>query len=494
MTARFKHQEEEYRRHRFSVARALLWSMRTGKTRMAVESARALFDAMEIRGVLVIAPNGVHRQWTDEQIHKWDRKSVAFAWRFSNPENSNLFKLFLEVTPLYKEERIVWLCVNMEVIHRKDIQKIITQFKAAVGRAMLIIDESHHMARAGSKRTAVTRGLGRKFEYRRILSGTVAEEAPEQTFSQYEILDRGALGHTTYGGSKEASRFPCPTCGPRCRGFKNEFCEFEDSYAGGHQFKVISGHKNLDVLKERMARYSSVVLRSDCEDLPALMCQDRIAEMEGEQLKYWNMIADQEIEESEKRGIDKVWDGGSALVKLQQIEGGFFKMPDKGETRDLCGKSNPKMLILNDEIMQYDGQVVCWFAYTHELEAAYEALTGAKVTCGRFHGKRGTADRDKDLNLFLRGKLRTLLAQPAAGGEGRDFSAAGKMLYYSQVFSARVRAQSMERATKMGGTSVQVVDLMTPTSRYIRDQNAKKSSVAEDVARNGLRRVIEGLR
>ncbi len=489
---RFAHQQREYEDHRFDVSRAYLWQMRTGKTRMAVESARALYDAMEIRGVLVIAPNGVHRQWAEEQVKRWGREdNNCFTWSFSNPRNEKDFMLWLCFTGV--KQRLHWLCVNMEVILRNDVQKAMRQFKRAVGRAMLIVDESHHMARAGAKRTAVARGLGRQYEYRRILTGTVTENAPEQTFSQFEILERGALGHTTYGGSQKVSRHVCPTCGIRCRGFKDEFMEFEDSYARGHSFKVVSGYKNLEVLKDRMSKYSSVVLRSDCEDLPAIQMDDRIAELEPAQLKYWNAVKEQAIEESESLGIDTVFDGGAALVKLQQIEGGFFKMPDKTIV-DICKKNNPKMLILLDEIEQYDGQVICWFEYVNELEVAMKALTGSKISCGRFHGRVGAAERDQTLRQFRSSHIRVLLAQPRAGGEGRDMSGARKMLYYSQTPDAIVRAQSMERATAMGGESVQVVDLMSPVSRYFRDMTRRKSAVAEDISRRGLRAVIENLR
>lgn len=500
---RFRHQEIEYRDHRFSAARAYLWEMRTGKTRMAVESAVALFEAMEIRGVVVIAPNGIHRQWAEEQIHRWGgADNNAFAWRFVNPSNVEDFDLFMLFTGV--ESQLHWLCVNMEVILRDDVRQVIMRFKKAVGRAMLIVDEAHHMARPGSRRTAVARGLGRKFEYRRILTGTVAEDAPEQTFSQFEILMPAALGHTTYGGvgAKSKNPAPCPTCGPRCRGFKDEFCEFEDAYARGNRFKVISGHKNLDVLKDRMAKYASVVMRSDCEDLPSVMEDHRVAEMTREQMAWWNAVADQDIEWLEGHGVFKVWDGGSALIKLQQIEGGFFQMPGddeqkRGELINLCGRvnPNPKMLILMDEITQYDGKVIAWFEYTHELEAVYAALTAAKIRCGRFHGKMIQADRDEALRHFkLRDGHMVLLAQPKAAGEGRDLGVARKMIHYSHTPSARLRKQTDARATVMGGAGVQIVDILTPTGKYFRDMTRRKSSVAEDLARSGLKGVIEKIR
>src|SRR5437773_5397949 len=92
---RFAHQQAEYSRHRYSPHRALLWQMRTGKSRSVIESAAALEDALEINGVLVIAPNGVHRQWAEVQVPEWyGRRVDAFSWRFSDPQNEKKFKLW----------------------------------------------------------------------------------------------------------------------------------------------------------------------------------------------------------------------------------------------------------------------------------------------------------------------------------------------------------------------------------------------------------------
>lgn len=487
MSERFQHQQKEWDDHKFSRARAYLWQMRTGKTRMAIESAVALHWVGEIYGVLVVAPNGVHRQWAEQQIPRWG-EGRAFAWRFGNPKNQHdwaLWRVFASHRGVLR-----WLCVNLESMIRDEVKKAIADFKRAVGPAMLIVDESHHFARPGSKRTAMTRGLGREFEYRRILTGTPLENDPEQAFSQFEILERAAMGHVTYNASKKAH---CPSCHSGCKGFMEEYCELGLERRGPNYARVVTGHKNLDKMKERMARYASVVLRSDCEDLPPLQFDEKWIEMTERQQKFWDAVKYKQILENEKLGIDRVFQAAAALVKLQQVEGGFFRHQDTKVVEDLCGEANPKMLMLLDEIMLYDGRVIVWFAYTHELEAAYEALRRAKIPAGRFYGKIGQADREKALSDFRKGMIRALLAQPQAGGEGRDMSGAGKMVWYSHTPDGTVRSQANERATAMGGGSVQVVDLLGPVGKYFRDMTDDKRSVADDLSRQGLRKVLENV-
>lgn len=494
MTPRFHHQETEWA-HRYEAARALLWQPRTGKTRTVVEHACALHDSLGINGVLVVAPNGVHRQWAEEQIHVWGRgKQNGFAWRYSDSDNVKKWaewRIKIRTEP----EILHWLCINMEVIIKPQIQKLMQWFKKEIGPAMLVVDEVHHFGKPSAKRTAMARSLGRIFEYRRILTGTPTENSPFQAFSQFEILERGALGHTTFGGTSKkskASRHPCPTCGTHCRGFKNEFATWRQERRGGHLISVLDEYQNLDMLKERMARYASVVLRSDCEDLPPLMRDHRIAEMEPEQQRWWNAVKDQELESIEKLGQGKVFDGGSALVKLQQIEGGFWRHADGKIEQIIPLTRNPKMLILSDEIEWHDGQVIVWFEYLHEIDAALKFLDGTGIKCGVFSG-RAMKTRDRDLAAFKRGELRVLLGVARAGGEGRDMSAANKIIWFSQTPDAVVRTQANERATKMGAESVQLVDMIGPVGKYFLSITDRKSTLADDIARDGLKMVLSNL-
>ena len=133
----------------------------------------------------------------------------------------------------------------MESLIRPDTQRAIAQFKRTVGRAMLVVDESHHFGKAKAKRTGLARGYARQFEYRRILTGTPIENSPRQAFTQFEILEREALGHRTMGS------------------FDREFTIYGQGYGpGGRRFPKIEGYQNMDTLRQRMAKYAPVGLPS----------------------------------------------------------------------------------------------------------------------------------------------------------------------------------------------------------------------------------------
>jgi SNF2 family DNA or RNA helicase len=470
-TPQWAHQKKEYDEHRLDPARAWLWQMRTGKSKQAIDNACYLYEAQEIGGVLIVAPNGVHRNWISREIprHHWDTSAYgSFAWQNSDPDNAAKFDSFMN--PPWPALR--WLAVNQESLIIERCKRAIAKFIRSGRSTMLIVDESHHFAVPGAKRTAVARGLGRACSYRRILSGTPVENSPLQAFSQFEILEKGALGFTTFGG------------------FKNEFAIFENVRTrGGRSYPKITAFKNGERLKQAMSRFTSVVLRSDVEDLPEVQIDTRVVEWDPHLRKAWRDCKAKASAFFLERGAREIVDGGAALVKLQQIEGGFWKQDEKIEAL-VDFESSPKVEALRDEIVQHDGQVVVWAIFRHELEALSRLL--GKRVCLLYGGSR---DRQKLLDDFRSGQYDVALCQPAAVGEGQDLSTATKIIWFSQTPDAIVRQQANERATAVGKGSVQIVDLITPggTDWYFKKITEKKVTMADDMSRRGMLNVLKDL-
>ncbi len=67
-TEPFKHQREEWERSREEPARAIFWDQGTGKSKLTIDTACWLWLRGLIDGVLVVAPNGVHRNWVENEI------------------------------------------------------------------------------------------------------------------------------------------------------------------------------------------------------------------------------------------------------------------------------------------------------------------------------------------------------------------------------------------------------------------------------------------
>lgn len=470
-TAQWAHQEKEFKEHCYDPARAWFWQMRTGKSKMAIDNACALAQSLEINGVLVVAPNGVHRNWIERELprHHWDNIAYgSHAWRNSDPHNQDKFEKFLEPWG----QSLLWLAVNQESLIIERVRRGIAKFIRMHGPIMLVVDESHHFAVPGAKRTAVCRGLGRVAAYRRILSGTPVENSPLQAFSQFEILEKGALGYTTYAD------------------FKEEYAVFQtEQTKSGRRYPRLIKYRNTDVLKKSIAPYTSVVLRADCEELPPVQFDIRTIELEATQSKAWHDCRRKETSFFLDRGARDIADGGAALIKLQQIEGGFWKQ-DQTIEELVSTESNPKFQAVKDEVEQHEGQVIVWCIFRHEVERVAKIFgDSACVLYG------GTSDRQRVIDSFRRGTYKVAVCQPQAVGEGQDFSTATKIVWFSQTPDAIVRSQANERATSMGKSSVQVVDLIVPggvDSRF-RQLTEDKVVLADYMSREGMVEILNGL-
>lgn len=471
----YDHQVKELEEHWDEPGRALLWQPRTGKTKAIIDNACKLFENLEISGVLVIAPNGVHLGWLDEiEKHGWQGFiHQGFAWRFSQPHNAAYCDHFLHSIKLLPE-RLHWFTVNVESISRKEILKVIKRFKKLCGSIMIVFDESHHLARPGSKRTRSARGIARLGDYNRLLTGTVMENSPLQAYSQYELLGKNALGFSKY------------------KDFKNHFATFKLS-KGSRQYLVVDEYINLEELTERMAKYSSAVLRSDCHDLPDIQNVIRYFEPTVKQKKFWDQIKKKDILLLESLGFDKPMQIATILLKLQQIEGGFIKLEDKV---DIVDKVNPGIEALLEEIELSSGSIIVWCQFIHEIQMIDYALRASDITAVAVYGMINAEERNIRIKDFMKRTYKVLVAQPQTIGEGRDLSVANTMIWFSQPTDAIIRTQASDRATKMGDAKTQIIHLLIKggvNERWMRLTD-DKTSRADKVSRQGLKDILESVK
>ena len=67
----YKHQEIALQRYKDKSEIPLFFEPGTGKSLTSLLIATAKYEQGDIDAVLVIAPNGVHKQWATEEIPKW---------------------------------------------------------------------------------------------------------------------------------------------------------------------------------------------------------------------------------------------------------------------------------------------------------------------------------------------------------------------------------------------------------------------------------------
>lgn len=473
----YRHQQDEWDRHRDDDARALLWQMRTGKTKATLDLACYRRQKGDIQAVLVIAPNGVHVNWVRRQLpqHMWETVPyVAHAWQASEshkPEHAASLERVLSC----RGEALAVLAVNSESIIHDKPAKIIARFlRRHQGKCMLVVDESHDFRSPGSKRTKRARSLKRYCKVRRILTGTAVSNSPLAAYSQFELLDDHALGFENFAD------------------FEGHFAYYvQERTKGGQSYERLDHYRNLDDLQGRMARWASVVLREDVDDMPDLVMDERTVVLLEAQMKAYRTLLKEMILELEDGGEVEAIDGGARLVKLQQMLGGFVVDVD-GQVRELVSDDeNPRLQAMLDEVRSSDGKAIVWCKYREDIRRVVRALAAEGIRCVEYHGAvHSQAKRQQAIDDFNNDpSVRVFVGQPKAGGQGLDLSAADLILWYSHTFDLIERDQANERATQIGGKTVTIKDFVTPgtVDEYILANLGEKRSVSESLAGRGLR-------
>ena len=489
----FFHQLREFEISAELKRRAILWQMRTGKSKLIVDTACWLHRIGEIDAVIVIAPNGVHENWIARELpaHNWDTTDVlTLAWRTSVAGSKGEARVrayerqswkdqhegfWMKVKLMLKAPQLTWFALASETVTRKDVRNLVARIvRMKKGRILLVVDESDDFGAPGSKKTMMIRALANKCSHQRILTGTVVENSPLRAYSQYELLGFHTLGFENF------------------EDFKDEYAVYQTrKLRNGREFPELKNYKNLDDLKERMARFSSVVLRPP--DMSELIQVPRRIVLTDEQKRLYRELTESTLLELGDRDIS-LGEYPPGLVKFQQIVSGYI-VDEFGDVHEIPGE-NPRLDAIVDEVLMTGGRNVIWCAFRREMDEVIKALEAAGRKVLQYHG-RSTDDEKalarKEFAPRVESDYTDLVGHPRSGGRGLNLAGADKIIWYSHTTDAVVRFQADERASEMGGGAVPVVDFRAlGVDDYILDEIlAPKAEIAEDVARTGLREVLD---
>jgi len=481
------HQRQEWE-YRDVEGRAFLWHMRTGKSKMAVDVGCHLFQAGKIEAAIVFAPNGPHDDWGWKHLatHHWDcipyRHHVWSSRNFKR--KSHEASLAHVMAPGNGRREMRWLIINSEAILSPRVQKAIKELlKKSKNRVLLIADEIHDFRRPGSKRTVLIRGLRKRVAFSRVLTGTATDNSPLHAYTQFEVVKPGCLGFTRY------------------KDFKDRYAEEEPRTTDrGASYKVVTGWKNMEELRDRMGAHSSVVLRRDV-NMPELVFDPRSVPMTEEQARLYRAILDDglhEIEEADALGLDPETLTGPVLInKLQQVLSGYIIQPD-GSVKDIPGES-PRLDAAMDVIQgMLPEKTVVWCKYKEDVRRLAKRLREAGIGF-RTYFSESTAQEKAEAKRLFNGdpSISVIIGHPKSAGQGLDFSAATTILWYSHIHGDLIlRNQGNERASGMMKAAPTVIDLFVPNTvdTDILDGYQNKHDLSQRLTGPGLKEYIKKAR
>jgi SNF2 family DNA or RNA helicase len=449
MTYKFETEPYDHQREIFNDSwavknYALFLEMGTGKTKLAVDTAGALYEAGQIDTVLVIAPKGVYANWTQKEIpihlpERIERSVLQWQPNFTKKYVKEIRKLATIHTALH------WLVMNVEAMSTKKGAAAAHKYLSMNPHNLVIVDESTTVKNRKAQRTKNIVKAGELAKYRRILTGSPITKNPMDLYSQCAFLDDSLLGFKSYYA------------------YQNRYAVVRSRSLGSRAFQEIVGYRRLDELHDKLDRFSSRVLKEDCLDLPDKIYQSREVTLTKEQTTAYKQMQELALAQLATGELSTTASVLTQIMRLQEICCGHLRTDD-GDIQPLPSKRMDEMLDVIDEML---GKVIIWATWVYDIEKIVETLReryGPESAEG-FYGATPQDARQDIVDRFQDpdSDLRFFVGNPKTGGYGLTLTAATNMIYYNNGYDLETRIQSEDRAHRIGQEHhVLYVDLISP--------------------------------
>ena len=202
----FRHQQELLDRTRDEIAWAVLFEQGLGKSAPTIRTAEHLFRNNRIDGVIVVAPNGVHRNWISDELPR----HAGLPWRGldwhsdrGKGQDRALERLIAPSSTAVKE--LAWLAITYEGMLTPRGRTALLKFavgeldnkgrrvpggwKGRFPRFLIVIDEASKVRNPEATRTKKVASLREFGTHVRLLNGTPIGNSALDVYSQFKILD-----------------------------------------------------------------------------------------------------------------------------------------------------------------------------------------------------------------------------------------------------------------------------------------------------------------
>ncbi len=430
-TRPFNHQHEEFIHHGKDSSRGLLWEQGCGKTKPVIDTVAYLYETGEVDALLVIAPNGVHRNWVSDEIpaHMPDRvqeKTVCHIWYSTGTKRH--MKSYQDCL---NHRGLAVLVMSYDAIMTKAGQKAWKQFLTK-RRCLYVLDESQRIKTPGAKRTKRILGSREAAQYRRILSGTPVANTPFDVYSQLKFLEPTVW--LKYGISSFAA-------------FKSYFGVWETwETKDERQYPKCVAYRNLEILAQETARLGSRVTKDQVLDLPPKLYSKRYFELTKTQADLYNQVRDEYLLDLET-GQLTIMLAIVRLLRAQQVVCGYFPTSDDNPTLRHIPGANPRVDLLGEICDDLPHSAIIWCRFREDVQLVAQKL-GKR--CVVVDGSVPSQKRGPLLDAFQKREIQFMVANPACIGTGVTLTAARTVVYYSNSFNYEHRSQSEDRAHRIG--------------------------------------------
>lgn len=328
--------------------------------------------------------------------------------------NPKTFKWFMEQVRCEVPTLMIGV-INYELTFRRKILKTLSGFT-------LMLDESSLIQNENAKRSKFILGLNPDNVI--LLSGTPTGGKYEKLWSQCRLLG--------WNISKEL--------------FWKQYIETEWVEEDGFWRQKITGYKNVDRLKKKLAEHGAVFMTTDDAgiDLPKRNFVPVRTPPAKEYWKFWreraisiNTATLQEFE------LDSDFWGSNESYERELI--GDTSLTRRLYARQLCGLYNPNRYKAFRELVEStEDRLIVFYNFTEEMERMKGIVKGMNRPVSIQSGEV------KDLGAYNFKSNSVTFIQYQAGARGGNFQKANKIIYFSLPESWELWKQSQKRIHRMG--------------------------------------------
>ncbi len=475
----YAHQREQFERSKDLPGFAFWWEMGCAKTAPTIWTAAHLYTEGKIDALLVLAPNGVHANWTVEEIpdHLPDElkaNTKCMTW-FSKKAYGKGGKLAVGVSKELKElmehKGLSVLVASYDAI-MADLGAVAIKEFLTKRKCLYVLDESGRIKTPGVKRTKRISASAKYAPFRRVLTGTPVDNNPMDIYTQIRFirpdvwLDMGIANFSQ---------------------FKSRFGIWEAvKTPQGGRFEKLVRYLDLPVLKAAAAEVGDRRLKADVLDLPEKIYTRRTFDLNPEQRRVYKELKE-ELRADLKDGSEVTAELAIVrMLRMSQIASGYVGNDD--EELVALGE-NVRMKCLKDTLEDVEGHVIIWGRYNIEIDCIRQML--GEQDAVYYDGRTSDEDKAKALVRFQReGSARFFVAKPSAAGRGLTLHRAKTMIYVSNSFSLEERLQSEDRAHRAGMSNepVNYIDLVARDTMdgYILQSLRRKRNLAAEITGDEL--------
>ncbi len=477
----YKHQQIALDRYRDKSEIPLFFDPGLGKTLTSLSLARAKYEAGQIDSLLVIAPNGVHKQWATEEVPKWLRDvDTTVQWR----KNKKLF---------FKEGFLNIVCTNIEQFSTKTRYLEYCEW-ANAHKTMIVLDEATRIKNPKAIRTqrilyefndVLKRGKTilsstPKSVARVILTGTPVTNSPFDVWSMFEFLRPGYFDMNWYAFQNHYGMFYSIDVSGRkirilinegawnairaCPTFEVANCNYGVTLSTYDMIRSQASYegpfRNVEQLRQKMMEIAMFARIEDCIDMPERNYIRRLLDMSNEQKRVYDemekyFLSIYQGEKVEARTKLTVY------IRLQQIASGFIsteQLPEEEQEDPPPNKITwfedlPKFDRLLEDVEEVvggqdgNGQVIIVCHFSAEAERLYDKLTAEKYKCCLMTGWKKVGSIDG----FKENKYQIMVANIRVISMGFNLQEhCHHMIFYSNTFSLEDRIQVEARIYRSG--------------------------------------------